>query len=244
MKVESSGRVEGIGGRGQGPGGERRRAPVKEAASNREGVRDEVVLHGVPGSELTPKAQEALTALMGENQRLRQELDAARRRVGELEELADHDALTPVFNRRALLRELTRLVSYANRYKSPLSLIFLDVDQLKAINDEFGHKVGDRALMTVAEALIAGTRSSDIVGRLGGDEFGILLPHADTGVARETAARLAAHIARAGFEVEGRRFPLSISYGVHTLQEGESAEDVLAAADARMYRNKDQRLSG
>jgi len=244
MKVESSGRVEGIGGRGQGPGGERRRVPAKEAAGDRGNVRDEVVLYGVPGSELTPKAQEALTALMGENRRLRQELDAARRRVGELEELADHDALTPVFNRRALLRELVRLVSYANRYKSPLSLIFLDVDQLKAINDEFGHKVGDRALMTVAEALIAGTRSSDIVGRLGGDEFGILLPHADTGVARETAARLAAHIARTGFEVEGRRFPLSISYGVHTLQEGESAEDVLAAADARMYRNKDQRLSG
>ncbi len=246
MKVESSGRVEGISGRGQGPGGERRRAPAREAASEgeREGVRDEVVLHGVPGSELSPKAQEALTALMGENRRLRQELDAARRRVGELEELADHDALTPVFNRRALLRELVRLVSYANRYRSPLSLIFLDVDQLKAINDEFGHKVGDRALMTVAEALIAGTRSSDIVGRLGGDEFGILLPHADAGVARETAARLAAHIAHAGFEVEGRRFPLSISYGVHTLQDGESAEDVLAAADARMYRNKEHRLSG
>lgn len=244
MKVESPGRVEGVPRHGQEQGKERREPAREDGGQAREGFRDEVVLHGVPQSELTPKAQEALTALMGENQHLRRELDSARRRVAELEELADHDSLTPVYNRRALLRELSRLVAHSGRYGTPLSIIYLDVDGLKEINDAYGHKAGDLALMTVAEALNAGTRASDIVGRLGGDEFGVLLPHADEATARETAARLASQIARAGVEIEGRRLGLSISYGVHTLQEGETAEDLLSTADMRMYRNKEQRLSG
>ena len=85
--------------------------------------------------------------------------------------LADEDSLLPVINRRAFVRELSRAMSFAQRYTQPSSLAFFDVNNMKTINDELGHAAGDAALMHVAEMLLEHVRHSDVVGRLGGDQW-------------------------------------------------------------------------
>ena len=93
--------------------------------------------------------------------------------------------MTPVINRHAFVRELTRVVSYGERYAMPSSLLYIDLNGLKQINDTYGHPAGDAALMKLATILTEQVRGSDIVGRLVGDEFGILLVHAEEAVATE-----------------------------------------------------------
>ena len=93
-------------------------------------------------------------------------------------------------------------------------MLFVDLDGLKMINDTFGHQAGDEALIQVAELLVGGVRRSDVVARIGGDEFGILLDHADEASAHETAARLVDLIADCEFMHDGDALPLSVAIGV------------------------------
>ena len=120
----------------------------------------------------TPTAIERLTA---ENRRLREELARAARRVEDLEALADQDSLTSVLNRRAFLREVSKALALAVRHDAPSALIFFDLNGFKAINDNYGHAAGDAALNHVSSLLMAHVRETDSVGRLGGDEFGVVL---------------------------------------------------------------------
>ena len=151
---------------------------------------DSVSFLGIPENELTPKVREAMSTLLAEVDTMRGEIEEQRQRISHLEELADQDSLTPVINRRAFVRELTRVVSYGERYATPSSLLYIDLNGLKQINDTYGHPAGDAALMKLATILTEQVRGSDIVGRLGGDEFGILLVHAEEAVATEKALQL------------------------------------------------------
>src|SRR4051794_41410327 len=117
----------------------------------------------------------AAAALARENAELRAELLALRARLAEAEGLADRDALTPLLNRRALMRELARTLAAVERYGRPASLVYFDLDGLKAINDRFGHAAGDAVLRAVAQRLIGHVRASDVAGRMGGDEFAVIL---------------------------------------------------------------------
>ena len=112
---------------------------------------------------------------MHEVQRMRQELEQADKRVAYLEKLADEDSLVPVANRRAFVRELSRMVAYSERYNSVSSVLYFDIDGFKEINDKHGHAPGDAALQHIAEIFSLNVRESDVVGRLGGDEFGVIL---------------------------------------------------------------------
>ena len=103
------------------------------------------------------------------------------------------------------MRELERLVDQAKRYGEPSAMLFVDLDGLKMINDTFGHKAGDGSLIQVAGLLVGGVRRSDVVARIGGDEFGILLAHADEANAHETAARLTDLICRLRVHPRRRR---------------------------------------
>ncbi len=96
-----------------------------------------------------------------------------------MEKTADQDQLLPLLNRRAFVRELTRYIAFTGRYNTPASLIYFDLNHFKQINDTHGHAGGDAALEHFAETLLSHVRDSDCVGRLGGDEFGVLLTHAD-----------------------------------------------------------------
>jgi len=207
-------------------------------------VTDVASIAGLNESELSPAVRAALAALMEEVERLRRELDRSRRRIEYLERLADEDTLLPVANRRAFVRELSRMMSFGERYGITGSVLYFDVNHLKRINDEHGHAAGDAALRKIAEVLLANVRSSDLVGRLGGDEFGVILTQADEKTAREKAAALAALIADTALDWEGARIPLSVAYGMQSLTEAAGADDALNAADKEMYRQKRGRQDG
>jgi diguanylate cyclase (GGDEF)-like protein len=201
-------------------------------------VKDIAAVLGIPEAEFTPKVKAAILSLVQEAERLRIELDSTRKRVTQLEELADQDTLLPVANRRAFVRELSRVMSQVERYNAPHSVLFFDFNGLKRINDSLGHAAGDVALTTVARTLIDNTRESDLVGRLGGDEFGVILAQADQTAANDKAGRLAQLIEAQKVEWRGHRIPLSVAFGTYALKGKENANDALHAADRAMYAHK------
>jgi len=170
-------------------------------------------------------------------------LATERRRVEErLRLLADHDPVTGVFTRRRFTEELERWVAQSRRYGGPGALLVVDLDRFKAINDAFGHEIGDRALARVAGLMRERLRSTDAVGRLGGDEFAVLLPRAD----REQAAMLAAELlekvrAEATVAGQGRSIPITVSIGIGHFGPGVCLDSlqVMRNADLAMYRAKD-----
>jgi diguanylate cyclase (GGDEF)-like protein len=192
---------------------------------------------GIPESELTPKVRQALQQLMAEVYSLRQELEEARQRVGFLEQLADQDTLAPVLNRRAFVRELSRMAAFEERYGSAGSVLYFDVNGMKDINDSHGHGAGDAALKAVSEVLLRDTRASDSVGRLGGDEFGVILAQTPLDKALEKAASLATAVADEEVVWEGKPLRVTVAYGAHSLS-GVEADAALNAADRAMYANK------
>ena len=177
-------------------------------------------------------------ALEAEITRLRSDIAQLEDRVRHLDQLAHRDALIDLPNRRGFMRHLDDLIARVERYDDSAAMLYVDVDGLKLINDSFGHKAGDEALIYVAELLVAGVRKSDYVARLGGDEFGILLERADDDSAQETASRLGAQVADCEFCYDGTCLPLSVAIGVSMIGKGDTREAVMERADHAMYREK------
>ncbi len=202
---------------------------------------DITTIAGIPETELTPKVRAAIEMLMAEVQRLRVDIDQAQKRVGYLEKLADEDSLVPVANRRAFVRELGRIVAYAERYGAESSVLYFDINSFKKINDTYGHAAGDAALRQVGQLMVENTRESDIVGRLGGDEFGIILAQADAKTAVEKAATLAKAVESVPFVWEGNTLKIGLSYGIYSFSGKENAGEALALADKAMYMSKQNR---
>lgn len=195
------------------------------------------VLVEVIGGEGDP-AKRALTALMAEVEQLRRELGDARARIGHLEKLVDEDPLVPLVNRRAFVRELTRMLAFAQRYGVPASVLYFDVNNMKQINDCFGHTAGDAALLAMAQVLQENVRTTDIVGRLGGDEMGVLLVQADQALADRKAAELAALIEANVTAWQGASIRLTVAHGAYAFAQGDNAGEIIEAADRAMYRTK------
>ena len=178
--------------------------------------------------------------------RLRQEVESLHAQIRTLterletaEHLADHDVLTPLLNRRAFLREVQRAIAMARRYRAPACVIYFDLDGFKAINDRHGHAAGDAALIAVGERLLAAVREEDIVGRIGGDEFAVLLQRADLESAAHKAETLREAIAEALVTgPSGQAFKIAVTYGVREIGSADSAEQALAEADVAMYMRK------
>jgi len=176
--------------------------------------------------------------LVAEIARLRAQISQLEERVEQLDLLAHQDPLVNLPNRRGFMRELERLIDRARRYKEQGAMLFVDLDGLKMINDTFGHKAGDEALIQVAQLLVGGLRRSDVVARIGGDEFAILLSHTDEVSAHETAGRLVDKIADCDVMHEGDALPLSVAIGVAAISGDEEAQAIMARADEEMYRRK------
>jgi diguanylate cyclase (GGDEF)-like protein len=193
---------------------------------------------GIPEAEFTPKVRDAIMNLMGEVDVLRRDLAQTRSRLELVEKEADQDQLLPVLNRRAFVRELTRYISVADRYGTPASLLYFDLDGFKQVNDTFGHAGGDAALQHFAQVLMGNVRESDCVGRLGGDEFGVLLSHATLEQATKKADGLAAKLRRSPADWGGQSIALGFSYGAFELTSGETADTAIARADEAMYAYK------
>jgi len=193
---------------------------------------------GIPAEEITPKVRVAIETLMREVDRLRRDVDEMKRRNSSLEKLADEDALLPVVNRRAFVRELSRAMSFAQRYGKPSSITYFDVNNMKAINDTYGHAAGDAVLLHVAQTLLANVRHSDVVGRLGGDEFGVVLVQVDEDTAVVKTAELAEKISAQPAVWDGQEIEVSIAHGAYTFTGTEDAHAALSAADRAMYAQK------
>ena len=176
--------------------------------------------------------------LARELEALRAQLKAMRQRLAEAERLADRDVLTPLLNRRAFVRELQRALALTRRHETPASVIYFDMDGFKAINDRFGHGAGDAALIAVAERLLAGVREADIVGRIGGDEFAVLLQHTGLAGAAAKAALLRDAVTAAPALSNDQEIAIALTYGVREITAADSAEQALAEADAAMYLRK------
>jgi len=160
-----------------------------------------------------------------------------------LRDLSVRDELTGLFNRRALIEQLTLEVQRSKRYGRVFSLLFLDVDNFKKINDTFGHAAGDRVLERVAELLRSGdhaARRSDFVARYGGEEFCLLLPETSASGATVKAERIRASIERLPPVGEGDAvLPVTVSVGVASYPtHGSEVEALLQAADAAQYSAK------
>ena len=222
----------------------RRRALAQAGAQVRAAPSDTTEFLGVPEIELTPAVRAAVQTLITEIDDLRGEVGRLKARLAETEELADRDALTPLLNRRALVRELGRIRTFAQRYGAPASLVYFDLDDLKGVNDRFGHAAGDTVLKAVAERLVANVRDSDLVGRMGGDEFAVILVQADQATAEAKAASLARAIEAAPLQFGDWTAPIHISFGVREISQDLEPEATVAQADAAMYAKKRERKVG
>lgn len=165
---------------------------------------------------------------------LQEELLSQSRR---LESLIFEDSLTQLYNRRFMFSQLPSLVSGARRHERPLSVVMIDVDHFKALNDRFGHDVGDRVLVTAARAMRGRLRAEDYLGRLGGEEFLALLPDVDEDGAAAVAESLRQCVAEAGVDAGDEQVQITVSAGWATWG-GETPQELLKRADEAMYRAK------
>ncbi len=185
-----------------------------------------------------PDSPERLRAEVG---RLKRALARAEARIAELEAHADVDPLLDVLNRRGFERELNRALAYLRRYGGRAALLYVDLDGFKAVNDAHGHAVGDAMLKAVTQALAARVRASDAVGRLGGDEFGVLMWNIGEREADAKARDLERHIAAAGLSDGDPTLTVGASAGLVMLSVEASAAAAIDAADRAMYVRKKER---
>jgi diguanylate cyclase (GGDEF)-like protein len=226
----------------------RKRALARAAAQGPRGASasaDTTSFLGLSEADLTPAVQGAVQTLLAEVDDLRKEVARLKAQLAEVETLADRDALTPLLNRRAFVRELSRIRTFGQRYGSRASVVYFDLDGFKAVNDRYGHAAGDAALKAVAERLLAHVRESDIVGRMGGDEFAVILVQADLPTAQAKAEALAQAIEHAPIQFGDWSAPLHVSYGVREISSELEPEALVAEADAAMFlRKRERRAAG
>ena len=157
----------------------------------------------------------------------------------QLRFLAEHDSLTGTGNRRHFEREVSDQIGRARRYGEQAALLFIDVDGLKQINDAHGHKAGDRALQEIAGVVSDRLRDTDVLARIGGDEFAVLVPHADEAQARAISKDLRHITSAADIDLDdGTTLPLPASVGFALIDRDTDSDEILAQADEAMYQNK------
>jgi diguanylate cyclase (GGDEF)-like protein len=177
----------------------------------------------------------------GDRAVIRGALERAEKTEAELRYLADHDSLTGLLNRRRFRAELDQQVSFTARYGGRGAAMIIDIDGLKEVNDRLGHPGGDRLIRRVADTMRERVRATDLVARLSGDEFAVLMPQTDTAGALQLGEDLRAQVAE-GFSggAEGGVATISVGIAMFGGQAGSGGEAVLVAADQALYRAKEE----
>jgi len=166
-------------------------------------------------------------------------IQQARADQEKLERLANFDSLTGLYNRRAILRRLDKQIRYANRYKEAFSVIMLDIDHFKKVNDQYGHLTGDDVLEKTAALVRRSIRDTDTVGRYGGEEFIFVLPKANLPSGLKVAERIRKTIETTEMEdSEGNVFGITVSQGLSSYKPGEDEHSLISRADDALYRAK------
>lgn len=190
--------------------------------------------YGLRARDISEPALAALKALAEERDALAEQLELA-------EAMADRDPLTPTASRRAFMRELHRTMSEVERYKTPAAVLYVDLDGFKQVNDSYGHAAGDAVLCHVGNLLTDSVRESDIVGRLGGDEFGVILNRVNAEEAHAKARALSETVNCTAILHAGVPHRVCASVGVHVIAAVEDPEAAIARADEAMYADKHAR---
>jgi two-component system cell cycle response regulator len=203
---------------------------VESAVDALEHGAHDVLREDAPPGELVARVRAARRAHEMQQQLLSRE--------HELEAMAYHDELTGVANRRFAVRQLHALLSRARRHDQDLSVVLLDADRFKSLNDRHGHGAGDDVLRGLADRLRSRVREEDVVARFGGEEFLVILPDTDASGAATAAEDLRAAVAAKPFAVGRFALPLTVSAGWATWR-GESLERFVARADRGLYAAKE-----
>lgn len=182
-------------------------------------------------SNADPRLLSLVRLLVSENSAIRDSINTLREELQAAHALADRDPLCPVFNRRAFMRELEREIARTERHNRSLSLLFIDLDKFKTINDTLGHEAGDKMLIAMSKTLIKAVRKTDIVSRIGGDEFAVLLIETSAENATKCANALKDRIAKA-------KLGVTASIGIAEWRNGLTAQELMAAADKEMFAQK------
>jgi diguanylate cyclase (GGDEF)-like protein len=189
-------------------------------------------------AEAAPRARSQAMRLAAEVERLARELAAARSEIAALAARADVDPLTELANRRGFERELTRACAYVKRYGTSAALVYLDLDGFKTVNDNHGHLAGDAVLKAVAMVLVRHVRASDLVARIGGDEFAVLLWNCGEADAAAKAQALEEAIGRTTATHRARVIAAGASAGIALLLPLDTPTTVIERADRAMYARK------
>jgi diguanylate cyclase (GGDEF)-like protein len=185
-----------------------------------------------------PRAGVTALHLAAEVERLAAELETSRARIAELETRIDVDPLTEALNRRGFERELKRSLAYVKRYGATAAVIYLDLDEFKPINDRHGHAAGDAMLKAIAATLARNVRASDVVARIGGDEFAVLVWNVTAADAAAKAAALEAAVGAATLRWGNATLAAGASAGMTLVGPPDSDAEVLRRADVAMYARK------
>lgn len=175
---------------------------------------------------------------------LRRELMTLRIANSELERVVERDTLTPLYNRRYFINAINEHLKRLERYGTRSVVVFVDVDGLKAVNDTHGHGAGDFALIRIAELLAANVRTTDIVARIGGDEFAMILEELSKEEAQGKVESLRQIIASTPCQFNGARLNIGASFGMAVMMMSDTEESLMARADADMYANKRKARAG
>jgi diguanylate cyclase (GGDEF)-like protein len=204
---------------------------------------------GEPGSQ-APADGPRLSGTIQELDRVKGELDSTRQAleikqkelqavVAQAEEVSHTDALTFLPNRKSMISELQRQVTYAERYGAPLSISMIDIDNFKDINDNLGHAAGDQVLRFIASEMRDRIREPDLIGRYGGDEFLVILPNSTSNGAAEQATRLCQQVAAAPVIAGKEVIRVGMSIGITQYQpSSDTWQTLLERADQAMYQAK------
>ncbi len=201
-------------------------------------ISDTTSIMGIPEAEFTPKVREAIRTLMEEVDNLRRELDDVKKRLDAEKQIADQDPLLPIYNRRAFVRELTKIQAIIERYHGKASLAYIDLNNFKTINDTYGHQAGDHVLHEFSKRLVESVRETDVVGRLGGDEFGLILSNTEPDASSVLINRLSKGLQTRPIVWKEHPLDVSLSCGIVTIDPGEDVQDIMALADSEMYLQK------
>lgn len=201
------------------------------------------ILAGVREETATLEAQarsasEQVGAARVELQQARNTIQALEARLEQMSELAREDPLTKSLNRRGMMEALGREMNRSQRYRTPLCIALLDIDNFKQLNDTLGHQAGDNALVYLVSVIKATLRQMDVIARFGGEEFLLLLPNASLEHAMQAVTRIQRELTRSIFMHEHQRVLVTFSAGAALVAPDESQDTLIQRVDAALYRAK------